>query len=70
LPIIFVGLEQRFLHCFRCIFFGISHWWLSECQHFESRCTIYLYLDFSLKTAVFGCLTNAIAPLPIALVSC
>jgi len=29
-----------------------------------------LYLDFSLKPTVFGCLTNAIAPLPIALESC
>jgi len=28
------------------------------------------YLDFSLKPAVFGCLTNAIAPLLIALESC
>jgi len=31
---------------------------------------IYSYLDFDLKTAVFGCLTNAIAPPPIALDSC
>jgi len=31
---------------------------------------IYLYLDFGLKTAVFGCLTNALAPSPIALESC
>ena len=38
--------------------------------HFESRRTIYSYLDFSLKIAVFGCLTNALAPLPIALGSC
>jgi len=29
-----------------------------------------LYLDFGLKPAVFGCLSNAIAPLPIALESC
>jgi len=29
-----------------------------------------LYLDFSLKPAVFGCFTNTIAPLPIALESC
>jgi len=28
------------------------------------------YLDFGLKPAVFGCLTNAIAPPPIALESC
>jgi len=26
--------------------------------------------DFRKKTAVFGCLTNALAPLPIALESC
>jgi len=39
-------------------------------QHFESRRTIYLYFDFGLKTAVFGCLTNALAPPPIALESC
>jgi len=31
---------------------------------------MYSYLDFSLKTAVFSCLTNAIAPPPIALESC
>jgi len=31
---------------------------------------IYSYLEISLKPAVFGCLTNAIAPLPIALESC
>jgi len=29
-----------------------------------------IYLDLGLKTAVFGCLTNAIAPLPITLESC
>jgi len=29
-----------------------------------------LYFDFGLKPAVFGCLTNAIAPLPIVLESC
>jgi len=28
------------------------------------------YLDFSLKPAVFGCLTNAIAPPLISLESC
>jgi len=28
------------------------------------------YLDFGLKTAVFGCLTSAIDPPPIALQSC
>jgi len=28
------------------------------------------YLEIGLKPAVFGCLTNAIAPPPIALVSC
>jgi len=28
------------------------------------------YLDFGLKPAVFGCLTNVIAPPPIALESC
>jgi len=38
--------------------------------HFESRCTIYLYLDFGLITAVFGYLSNALAPPPIALESC
>jgi len=31
---------------------------------------IYSYLDFSLKTAVFSCLTNTIAPPLIALESC
>jgi len=31
---------------------------------------IYSYLDFGLKTAVFGCLTNAIDPPPIVLESC
>jgi len=31
---------------------------------------IYSYLDFSLKPAVFGCLTNAIVPLTIVLESC
>ena len=36
----------------------------------ESRPTTYSYLDFSLKPAVFGCLTNAIAPPPIVLESC
>ena len=39
-------------------------------KHFENRCTIYSYFDFGLKTAVFGCLTNALAPPPIALESC
>jgi len=29
-----------------------------------------LYLDFTLKPAVFGCLTNAIAPPLIVLESC
>jgi len=38
--------------------------------HLESRSTNISYLDFSLKPSVFGCLTNAIAPLPIALESC
>jgi len=28
------------------------------------------YLDLGLKPAVFGCLTNAVVPLPIALESC
>jgi len=31
---------------------------------------MYSYFDFSLKTAVFGCLINAIIPPPIALDSC
>jgi len=31
---------------------------------------IYSYLDFGLKPAVFGCLTNTIAPPPIVLESC
>jgi len=31
---------------------------------------IYSYFDFGQKTAVFGCLTNALAPPPIALESC
>jgi len=39
-------------------------------QHFENRSTIYSYFDFGLKNAVFGCLTNALAPLPKALESC
>jgi len=39
-------------------------------KHFESRRAIYSYLDFGPKTAVFGCLTNAIAPPPIALENC
>ena len=39
-------------------------------QHFESRGTIYSYYEIGLKPAVVGCLTNAIAPLPIALESC
>jgi len=30
--------------------------------HLESWCTIYSYLEISLKPSVFGCLTNAIAP--------
>jgi len=30
---------------------------------------VYSYFDFGLKTAVFGCLTNALAPPPIALES-
>jgi len=39
-------------------------------QHIESWPTNISYLDFGLKPAVFGCLTNAIAPPPIALESC
>jgi len=31
---------------------------------------MYSYFDFGLKTAVFGCLTNALAPPPIALETC
>jgi len=31
---------------------------------------MYSYFDFGLKPAVVGCLTNALAPLPIALESC
>jgi len=31
---------------------------------------IYSYFDFGLKQAVFSCLTNALAPPPIALESC
>jgi len=31
---------------------------------------IYSYFDFGLKPAVVSCLTNALAPLPIALESC
>jgi len=42
----------------------------SNVSHFESRCTICLYLDFSLKTAVFSCLAKALAPPPIVLESC
>jgi len=38
-------------------------------SHFESRRTIYSYQDFGLKPAVFGCLTNAIAPPLIVLES-
>jgi len=39
-------------------------------QHFESRGTIYSYFEIGLKPAVVGCLTNAIAPPPIAQESC
>ena len=39
-------------------------------SHFESQSTNISYLDIGLKPAVFGCLTNAIAPVPIALESC
>jgi len=39
-------------------------------QHFESRCTIHSYFNFDLKTAVSGCLTNAIAPPQIVLKNC
>jgi len=35
--------------------------------HFESRGTIYLFFEIGLKPAVVSCLTNAIAPPPIAL---
>jgi len=35
----------------------------------ESRSTNLSYLDFGLKPPLFGCLTNAIAPPPIALKS-
>jgi len=31
---------------------------------------IYSYFDFGIKTAVFCCLVNTLAPLPIALESC
>jgi len=41
-----------------------------EIYHLESRGTIYSYFDFSLKPAVVSCLTNALAPPPIALESC
>ena len=40
------------------------------CSKFERRRTIYSYFDFGLKTAAFGSLTDALAPLPIALESC
>jgi len=43
---------------------------VSILKHFESRGTIYSYLNFGLKPAVFHCFTNAIAPPPIALESC
>jgi len=39
-------------------------------KHFESRSTIYSYFEISLKPAVVSCLTNALAPPPIALESC
>jgi len=39
-------------------------------QHFDGRSTNISYLDFSLKPAVFSCLTNALDPPPIALESC
>jgi len=39
-------------------------------SHFAGRSTNISYLDFSLKPAVFGCLTNAIATPSIALKSC
>jgi len=42
-------------------------WKIKQYLHFESWSTNISYLDFSLKPAVFGCLTNAIAPPPIAL---
>jgi len=32
--------------------------------------TMHLYLEISLKPAVFSCLTNSIAPPPIALETC
>jgi len=39
-------------------------------KHLESRSTNISYLYFGLKPAVFGCLTNPLAPPPIALESC
>jgi len=39
-------------------------------QHFYGSSTNISCLDFSLKPAVFGCLTNALAPPPIVLKSC
>ena len=39
-------------------------------SHFDSRSMNISYLDFNIKPAVFCCLTNAIAPPPIALKSC
>jgi len=39
-------------------------------QHFESRDTIYSYFEIGLKPAVVSCLTNTLAPPPIALESC
>ena len=46
--------------------------WMRKGYHFESRSTIYSYFEFEfgLKPAVCSCLTNALAPPPIALESC
>jgi len=38
-------------------------------KRFQSRGTIYSYFEIGLKPAVVSCLTNAIAPPPIALES-
>jgi len=59
------------------LLFFLTVWYLAmsqnakqEIYHLESRGTIYSYFDFSLKPAVVSCLTNALAPPPIALESC
>jgi len=47
--------------------------WQAACLHFHNLLTLWClggFGNFRKKTAVFSCLTNALAPLPIALESC